>query len=174
MAFNHLSRGSKLQFAVLHSEGVQIVNYRNSHWICTSTIDCLPGHVKVYDSLYPSPSLSAVRQVCNLAKPCQSEVVIAMMDVQTHLGGSDCRLFAIAFAVAFCNMAQVLVTELTCMQDLMRSNLSSCFQNQTLYCFPSKPRPALKEPRTIQRFPFLCVPHAGRLERMTRCMSCQE
>ena len=34
--------GSKLQFSVLHSKSVQILNC-NKHWICISTIGCSPG-----------------------------------------------------------------------------------------------------------------------------------
>lgn len=148
--------GSKLQFSVLPPQSVQILNSNKQHWICISTIDCIPGHVKVYDSLYPTPSMSAVRQICNLLQAHEPEVVVEMMDVQTQTGGDDCGLFAIAFALAICSGNNPC--HFTLRQDLMRSHLSSCFGLGVLSPFPleRRRRKVLQDVRSSKRFPVFC------------------
>ena len=83
-------------FSLRSSEGIHILNYQKN-WICISTIECKPGEVNVYDSLFSNLPQSAVHQICNLLHTKQSKLTIHTMDMK-----SDCGLFAIACAVALC------------------------------------------------------------------------
>ena len=59
-------------FRVHSGEFVQIINVSNMHWCVVSTVDCEPGEVKVYDTMYRSvrfqslPASSTVN--CHLSK----------------------------------------------------------------------------------------------------------
>ena len=164
--------GSKLQFSALHSEGVQILNYKK-HWICISTVGCCPGHVKVYDSLYPFPSSSAIRQICNLVQTRESTLVVQMMDVQTQSGGDDCGLFAIAISFALCSGKNPCEIEFR--QDVMRSHLVSCFCIGKLSHFPSKPRKVLKDAKHEETLSVFCLCRMPEDKKgMVQCVACQE
>ena len=154
--------GSKLQFSALHSEGIQILNYKK-HWICISTVGCCPGHVKVYDSLYPFPSSSAILQICNLVQTRESTLVVQMMDVQTQSGGDDCGLFAIAISFALCSGKNPCEIEFR--QDVMRSHLVSCFCIGKL-SLPFKATKSIEGCKTWRDIVcVLFVPHARGQER---------
>lgn len=43
----------------------QILDTNNSHWVRTSSIGCLPGHVKLYDSLYDDVIRPEIAQQMN-------------------------------------------------------------------------------------------------------------
>ena len=80
---------------------VQIVNICRSHWVCVSNIFSPPGIVEVFDSMpaYSMTSSGLKRQVAAISEKSFS---IHHVDVQRQRGGSDCGLFAVAFAASLC------------------------------------------------------------------------
>lgn len=55
------------------------------------------------------------------------------VDVQRQIGGSDCALFAMAFATALCESIDPYL--LNCDQASMRSHLIQCFENRKITQF---------------------------------------
>ena len=64
-----------------------------------------PGVVEVYDSMpaYSTHSSVLKRQVAAVLQTPQSAFELRHVNVQHQVGGSDCGLFTITFAVALCS-----------------------------------------------------------------------
>lgn len=166
--------GTNLRFSVMPSEGVQILHC-SKHWICISTIGCSPGHVRVYDSLFSTLSSSAVRQVCNLLHSTEPELTVHMMNVQVQSGGSDCGLFAIAYAHTLC-LGQDPCSKMWT-QDIMRRHLVDCFSHGLLSPFPSasKQQHFSSAVKNTFSFPLFCSCRMPEDKKgMAQCVECQE
>ena len=50
--FQRPTLGPARNFNAVSGEFVQILHTGSDHWVCVSSIGCLPGHVNLYDSLY--------------------------------------------------------------------------------------------------------------------------
>lgn len=50
--FQRPTLGPSRNFNIVRGEFVQILHTGNSHWVCISSVGCLPGMVSLYDSLY--------------------------------------------------------------------------------------------------------------------------
>ena len=80
---------------------VQIVHCRaRNHWITATTVDCLKGIVKVYDSLFGSINQNTKSIIQNLFAVDDSQLQIKLLKSQKQLGSTDCGLFSIANAAA--------------------------------------------------------------------------
>ena len=66
------------------------------HWVCVSSIGCIPGVVKLYDSLYHD---IIEEEVTEQVKSLMADSYIGLVNVavQQQLNGSDCGVFAVAF-----------------------------------------------------------------------------
>ena len=53
-------------FNIVSGEFIQILHTDNSHWVCVSSIGCLPGIVNLYDSLYHNIIEEVEEQVVDL------------------------------------------------------------------------------------------------------------
>ena len=97
-----LAEGSKYRSG--SKNFVQIMNISQSHWVCASNVLTPPGVVEVYDSMpsYSQHSSALMRQVAVILQTPQAEFELRHIDVQRQVGGSDCGLFAVAFATALC------------------------------------------------------------------------
>ena len=166
--------GDKLQFSILHSEGVQILNCDRTHWICISTIGCKAGEVNIFDSLYTQLLPKALRQICCLLHTSEKHLTINFMNTPLQLGGSDCGVFAISCATSLCSREDPCVKSWD--QAMMRSHLRECFENQMLTTFPIGPKPR-KIPRRVKRSETVevyCVCRLPWKQRMAQCDSCKE
>lgn len=148
--------GSLLQFSPFDSASVQILNF-DKHWVCISTLGCIPGHVNVYDSIYSTPTSSLLRKICNLLCTKESTLTVHMMDIQKQEGGSDCGCFAIACATTLCygeNPCQI-----RWQQEEMRTHLGKCFTINKLTLFPSVelPRQLSQDIKQTLNFPVFCT-----------------
>ena len=83
------------------SEFIQILNV-GRHWICMSTIGCCTGTMQVFDSLYNRPNDVLIDHGCRMPLSPQDAVTFFNVKVQKQIGGSDCGLFALAFATDLC------------------------------------------------------------------------
>ena len=85
-------------FDVVSSEFVQILHIGTDHWVCISNIGCLPGNVNLYDSLFYDVVSKEVEHQTNYLLGGDL-VKLSVPPVQQQTNGSDCGVFAIAFAV---------------------------------------------------------------------------
>ena len=104
------------------------------HWITATTIGCEVGVIKVYDSLYitldkpPNIVLAIFYSKDQLFKN-------RVIHPQKQNGGSDCGVYAIAFATSIAISHKV---DMKFDQARMRAHLVSCIEKRELLLFPSK------------------------------------
>ena len=97
-----------LAYDVLRGGFIQIVHDGFGHWLTISTIEAAsPTEVFVYDSMYASINTNVKRQIAAIMARPEEKMTVKIMDVQKQAGGSDCGLFAIAFATALVNGNQL-------------------------------------------------------------------
>ena len=95
--FQRPTLGPARNFNVVSGEFVQILHTGSNHWVCISSIGCLPGHVNLFDSLYHDAISQEVEDQTNdlLGERLAS---LQFVSVQQQTIGSDCGVFAIAIA----------------------------------------------------------------------------
>ena len=115
------------------SEFVQVINV-GRHWVCISTIGCLAGVVKAFDSLYHKPCPLLIDHVCRMLLCPLDTVTFLNEKVQRQFGGSNCGLFALAFATDLCHGLDP--TTQTYSQSQMRQHYISCLESGQMTPFP--------------------------------------
>lgn len=89
--------GRVRNFDIASGEFIQILHTGTDHWLCISSIGCSPGVVHLFDSFYNDVILTEVEeQTQDLLGGKQVHLVYVPVRQQTN--GSDCGVFAIAFA----------------------------------------------------------------------------
>ena len=97
--FQRPTLGPVRNFSVVSGEFVQLLHTGQDHWVCVSSIGCPPGTVKLFDSLYHDIISQEVEgQVKDLLADSFQKLEYAPCQQQTN--GSDCGVFAIAFATS--------------------------------------------------------------------------
>ena len=96
-----------------------------------STVGCTNDEVLVCDSLYGTLDTATLDVIANLFHSS----IVTMLECQKQKGGTDCGLFAIAYATAIGH--GVDPTSMTLNQAAMRSHLNKCFEEENLSLFPS-------------------------------------
>ena len=142
----------------------------NSHWVTIASSS--PTTVQFYDSLYPLMSSHAALQIAAITSCSESTIKIIQYKTQFQKGGSDCGLFAIAYALDLC-----LGTEpagIRYDQSQLRPHLLKCLSNECLTPFPSTTckEVVLKE-GSIDVFCTCRLPEVES-EKMAQCDSCNE
>ncbi len=93
-----------LQCPLLGQNLVQILHIGGNHWNTVVAIDTQT--VKVYDSLYHSlgAGLGAgtSKQSAAILRSSCKQISFSIENTQEQIGGSDCGLFAIAYATEYC------------------------------------------------------------------------
>ena len=113
----------------IEKEVVQILFIQGNHWIVMSNFQCEQGSVNIYDSLYSDVD-DETRRLVNFI--FDREVSIhSVQHVPKQKGGTDCGIFAIAFATALLNKNHFNIT-----QSSLRSHLITCFESHVLTPFP--------------------------------------
>ena len=116
---------------------VQIIHCKSRHhWVVASTVHCNTGEVKVCDSLFTYSDKEMEKVICNLFQWNSTKMVIKFTRCQKQVGGTDCGLFAIAFATAIA--FNKLPNKLKLVQQDLRSHLVSCFNKGMMSLFPCK------------------------------------
>lgn len=116
---------------------VQILFVDSCHWVCLSNVYCEDGCVDLYDSMVSDPPEdgSIVRQACTILKSLSlSFVKINLVIVTQQVGGTDCALFAIAFATDHCLKNDPFHSRYD--QGEMRSHLERSFESGLMTQFP--------------------------------------
>ena len=121
-------------FDVVTGEFIQILNTGSDHWVCVSSIGCLPGRVNLYDSLYHDAIIQEVEDQINDLLGGHL-VGLDFVPVQQQKNGSDCGVFSIAFAtcLAFANNPSHITFNIS----RMRPHLIACMRNGKMSMFPT-------------------------------------
>ena len=138
-----------LSWDVPTGEFVQILHNEGNHWITISNINVsdTPGFsantVNVYDSLYKGTSQETKSLIGQYHQG--DKVKINIMNVQQQENGSDCGVFAIAFAKTILAGIDPTMEYFT----NARSHLISSLIQGSIPKFPSVP--AKREPEILER-----------------------
>ena len=119
---------------ILVSEGVQILNDSNKHWVCVSTIGCSPNTIDLYDSLSSKASPNLIKQIATFLHCWTPHFTIRVISCQLQEGSSDCSLFAIAAATSLCHGESP--TSIRWDQKAMRAHLVESFEHGKMAPFP--------------------------------------
>ena len=133
--FQRPTLGPARNFNVVNGEFVQILHTGNSHWVCISSIGCVPGHVNLYDSLYHDSVLA--QEVEEQTNDLLGGRLVALdpKPVQQQTNGSDCGVFAIAFATSLVFGVDPIFVNFDAKG--MRPHLATCLRNGKISLFPS-------------------------------------
>jgi hypothetical protein len=131
--FQRPTLGPVRNFAVVTAEFIQILHSGRDHWVCISSIGCLPGIVHLYDSLFQDV-------ICQEIEDQTNDLLGDRLDAQNYVpvqqqnNGSDCGVFAIAFATSL-----ALGTDpryITFDVPRMRPHLTACLKDGKISMFP--------------------------------------
>ncbi len=92
--------GQNLSFLPVEPPFVQILHIGGNHWNTVVAIDTQT--VKVYDSLYHSLDAGTSKQSAAILRSSCKQISFSIENTQEQIGGSDCGLFAIAYATEYC------------------------------------------------------------------------
>ncbi len=118
---------------------VQVIHVKNpcAHWITISNKGHLNDNVvDVYDSLHIAPSKETLRYISNFVKSRKSKIVVNVLNVTKQPNGTDCGVFAIAFATSLvlgtANPSSIKYVT----GSAMRDHLANCFAKKEMCEFP--------------------------------------
>ena len=173
--FQSTNAGLCMTFTIEPDEFVQILHDGSAHWVTISTIGCKHPEVKIFDSLYCTLSPALKRQIAALLATKEHKISVHFMDVQMQAGGSDCGLFAIAFATSLCFGHSPGKFHFE--QSAMRKHLVSCFERGQFDMFPigrtRRSENKVKATKMIAVYCFCRMPELPRSE-MIQCADCKE
>jgi len=114
---------------------IQIVHCTSRHhWVMTTTVNCMQGEVKVFDSTFFNCDKETLQTVYTLYQHASERLTITMCHCQKQAGGTDCGLFSIAFATALVHGMNP--ENFKFCQEKMRPHLVDCFNKQMMVPFP--------------------------------------
>ena len=131
--FQRPTLGRVRNFDIMTSDFVQILHTGNSHWVCISSIGCTSGCVNLYDSLYNDIIDDEVEQQVKDLLP-DNFVGIEVVPVQQQMNGSDCGIFAVAFAT--CLVFELNPSDFMFDIPRMRPHLLECLRAGEIKVFP--------------------------------------
>ena len=133
--FQRPTLGPVRNFNVVSGEFVQLLHTGQDHWVCVSSIGCIPGTVRLFDSLYHDIISQEVEDQVKDLVLAESFQKLEYAPCQQQRNGSDCGVFAIAFATSlvFGSNPQNLNFDIT----KMRPHLVACLQAGLMSEFPS-------------------------------------
>ena len=131
--FQRPTLGPARNFDVVSAEFIQLLHTGNDHWVCISSIGCVPGYVNLYDSLFHDIISEEVEDQTNDLLG-GSLVGLNFVPVQQQSNGSDCGVFAIAFAT--CLVFETDPRQVTFDVNGIRHHLASCLRTRAISMFP--------------------------------------
>ncbi len=138
-------------------ESLQFHHINGDHWVLSTTIG---GEVAIVDSKYSHKlTLSFTHQLAQIYRKyldsqedtgCETLLSLRIPRVQQQSGGSDCGIFAIAFAVHLLRGDNI--EDIDFDQEKMRSHLNSCFLKEKCFLFLRYPLRDVVSPHTFHTF----------------------
>ena len=123
--------------------------------------------------MYPSVGSYTKKQVAAIVCSKENTITLNMRNVQLQAGGSDCGVFAIAFATALAN--NINPCECCFKQDAMRDHLQCCLESGKLTMFPLvKRRMPRKVVHHVDIIEFHCSCQMPEVPPMVECSKCKE
>lgn len=162
--------GCDLSFPKTSHPFVQILNISNQHWVTIASSSSMT--VRFYDSLYPSISSLTKAQISAVMSCAERKITILRQKTQFQAGGSDCGLFAIAYATDLCLGQEPASVRYN--QQVMRSHLLECLLKKKFTPFPSKKGTQLKPTKDFIDIYCSCRLPEQEGDRMAQCGSCDE
>ena len=132
--FQRPTLGPVRNFGIVSGEFVQLLHTGHNHWVCVSSVGCPPGTVNLFDSLYHDIISQEVEdQVKDLLADSFQKLEFAPCQQQRN--GSDCGVFAIAFATSIVlgSAPQNITFDIA----KMRPHLVACLRAGVMMQFPS-------------------------------------
>ena len=131
--FQRPTLGPVRNFSIMTSEFVQILHTGRSHWVCVSSINCPAGMVNLYDSLFNEIIENEVEEQVKSLFGGNFQG-ITNVPVQQQLNGSDCGVFAVAFAT--CLVYGSNLQDFMFHIPQMRPQLLECLKAGEMRLFP--------------------------------------
>ena len=141
--FHHLNG---LQSTLLQEKDAKRISSKNrlqiifckerKHWVVATTINCIHGEVKVYDSLFQYLDQTSLKCIENLFEQDDVSPRIKMSQCRRQKGSKDCGVYAIAFATAIAFDQNP--SRQNFKQEDMRAHLVNCFNKNQISVFPCK------------------------------------
>ena len=145
----------------------------SGHWFTISTLNCPEGTVNVFDSMYSDLDHESKSQILSILKHNGSSIKFHLVPVQRQIGGTECGLFAIAFAVAL--SFGLNPTKLIFEQHKMREHLISCFSDKQFSNFPFSINTNWKRKKQITfKENIFCYCRGSYNSEMVQCCQCSE
>ena len=155
------------------TEFVQIVN-SGAHWVCLSTIGCVLGEVKLFDSLYDRVNSIIRLHACRMLMHAGKSLTISSQKCQIQNNSSDCGLFALAFVTSICFGEDP--SNISYDQPKLRQHFVHCLEKGEITLFPKSVLPVKRKTRaTKTRVELFCscrLPNTG--DQYVQCSECLE
>ena len=132
--FQRPTLGPIRAFDIISGEFIQILNTGGNHWVCLSSIGCSSGHVNLYDSFFHDVVCDDIEEQARSLLG-QDFRGINVVPIQQQLNGSDCGIFAIAFATSLVFVQDPLSIQFDIPK--MRPHLSRCLRSSRMELFPT-------------------------------------
>ena len=169
--------GPLQQFDVMKGNFVQILHTGAQHWICISNIYCNEMNaIKIYDSMHLGVNTFTKTQIASILYIESADTIKIIVETVTQqMNGSDCGMFAIAFAAALCYGQDP--SKMIFQIRNTRSYLWNCFTNGHIEMFPSVQRMSNVQPSKTFLLPIYCkcrLPYVKQEDDMVECSSCHK
>ena len=109
---------------------LQVIHSRGDHWIVATTIQCVPGEVRVFDSVCTSLDDGTHQTIQSMFGHHTSPFRVTVVNKPKQQGGSDC-----AIAVCTCLAFGEDPSKMIICQAEMRDHLLKCFEEKLLIQF---------------------------------------
>ena len=165
--------GQYCGFNVEPDEFIQILHTGKDHWVTISTIGTKHPEVVVYDSMYSTAPNELQQQIAALLHTEEKTITLKFAKVSMQTNGSDCGVYAIAFATALClgKSPQKLIFD----ESRMRPQLIKCLADGSFTMFPvrqTRRQAAMKATKHIAVHCTCRMPNVPGIE-MIECSSCK-
>jgi hypothetical protein len=138
------------QFDVMRDDFVQILHTGVLHWVCVTNIPRRSGFANLFDSMFSGSITTSVKeQIASMLYELDNdEFEVHIQPVQQQTNSTDCGVFALAFATAFCFGYGVS----HCNFDVgkMRPHLWKCLKEDRMEMFPCKRAPPAAVPKVVK------------------------
>lgn len=172
--FQSVLRGQSCSFNVESEEFIQILHNGKHHWMTISTIGAKHPEVFAYDSLLCTAPDHLQQQIAALLKTGEKAIDVKFCKVAMQTNGSDCGVYAIAYATALC--LGVSPAKLQFDENAMRPHLIKCLQDGRFTMFPVRKTCRKAIVKATQCIPIHCICRMPSMDgaTMIECSGCGE